>query len=109
MHVISQRTLRLFWERHPTTESSLRAWYHVVRKADWRHPDDIKNTFGRRVDQYRQFTIFDIGGNKCRLIAVVNFQNRRLFVRGVLTHPEYDRGDWKKDKFNVKRFGKGSK
>lgn len=107
MHVISQKMLREFWDRHADAESPLRAWFGLVKKAEWGGPDEMKELFGAKVDQYRQFTIFDIGGNKYRLIAVINYQNQKVFVRRVLTHKAYDRGEWRKDPFTVKRFGRG--
>ena len=106
MHIISQKILREFWDKRADAESPLRAWFGLVRKGDWDRPEEMKKLFGRKVDQYRQFTIFDIGGNKYRLIAVINYQNQKVFVRQLLTHRAYDEGEWNKDSFTVKRFGK---
>lgn len=106
MHVISQKPLRTFWEKHPSVKSALKAWFQWVKRCTWESLADVKQDFGDRVDQHRQFTIFDVGGNKCRLIAVINYQNQKVFVRRVLTHAEYDRDQWKEDAFEVKRFGK---
>ncbi len=57
----------------------------------------MKAAFGKRVDQYKQFVIFDVGGNKYRLIVAIHYNTGRVYVRNVLTHAEYDRGKWKKD------------
>ena len=96
MHVISKKKLREFWQRHAPAESPLRAWYATARKATWRTFADVRRDFGS-VDVYRQFLIFNIGGNKFRLIVVAHFNRGRLYVRHVLTHKEYDKGDWKGD------------
>ncbi len=96
MHVISKRRLREFWENHPRAEAPLRAWYQKARKAEWEEFTDVKEMFPQ-TDQYKQFVIFDIGGNKYRLIAEINSTQAKIFVRHVLTHSEYDREKWKGD------------
>ena len=95
MHVISKKKLREFWSRYPTSETPLRAWHKTATTADWKTFDDVRRTF-RTVDRYRQFLIFNIGGNKFRLIVVAHFDRGRIYVRHVLTHSEYDLGKWKK-------------
>lgn len=94
MHVISKKKLREFWNRYPTSETPLRAWHKTATSAGWKTFDDVRRTF-RTVDRYRQFLIFNIGGNKFRLIVVAHFDRGRLYVRHVLTHAEYDLGKWK--------------
>ncbi|MBO0699586.1 MAG: type II toxin-antitoxin system HigB family toxin [Zavarzinella sp.] len=94
MHVISKRKLRDFWERHPRAQSALEAWYQVAKHAEWETFADVRQTFNA-ADQVGRFTVFDIGGNKYRLIAVIHFNRGKLFVRDVLTHAEYDDGKWK--------------
>lgn len=68
-----------------------------MARAEWGSFDDAKAVFGKRADQYKQFVIFDVGGNKYRLIAAVHYNTGRVYIRHVLTHAEYDRGKWKKD------------
>ena len=97
MRVISKRKLREFWAIHPDAESPLDRWYDIATGAEWKSFEDIRADFGRRVDRYGKFLIFDIGGNKYRLIAVAHFNRGQLYVRHVLTHSEYDTGDWKED------------
>lgn len=96
MHVLSRRTLRLFWELHPDAESPLQAWHKAARKADWRNFADVRALFPQ-ADQVGRFTVFNIGVNKYRLIAVIHFNRGKVFVRHVQTHKEYDRGHWKDD------------
>jgi len=96
MHIISKKKLREFWERHPKAQSPLESWFQIAKKAEWESFTDVRNTFNS-TDQVGRFTVFDIGGNKYRLIAVIHFNRGRLYVRHVLTHREYDDGKWKDD------------
>lgn len=96
MHVISQKTLRAFWTKHPPAKSPLQAWFTRTKKAEWDSFEDVKADFGS-ADQVGRLTVFDIGGNKYRLIAHIHFNRGKIYVRHVLTHPEYDKGTWKKD------------
>jgi mRNA interferase HigB len=97
MHVISPKMLREFWALHPDAEAPLTAWKRAARTASWASFDDVKAVFGKRVDRYKRFVIFDIGGNKYRLVAAIHYNRGRVYVRHVLTHAEYDRGKWKDD------------
>ncbi|HYH19153.1 MAG TPA: type II toxin-antitoxin system HigB family toxin [Azospirillum sp.] len=91
MQVIALRTLRQFWEKHPRAETPLRMWHSVVRQASWQGPADIKSDFGAAVDFVADSrVIFDLGGNKYRLIAHVSYRFKRVLVKFVGTHEEYD-------------------
>ena len=94
MHVISKKKLREFWQEHPRAQAPLEQWYQVVRNAVWESFADVRQTFNS-ADQVDRFTVFNIGGNKYRLIAVIHFNRGKLYVRHVLTHTEYDEGKWK--------------
>ncbi len=96
MHVISQKSLRAFWARHPLAKNPLPAWFTRTRHAEWDSFEDVKADFGS-VDQVGRLTIFDIGGNKYRLIAHIHFNRGKVYVRHVLRHANYDKGAWKKD------------
>ena len=92
MQIIAKSTLRAFWERQPRAETPLRAWYAVVSRADWAGPADVKAMFGTGVDFVGDNRlIFDIGGNKFRLIVHVAYAYRRVLIKFVGTHAEYDR------------------
>jgi mRNA interferase HigB len=94
MQVIARRTLRLFWERHPRAEAPLRVWFAVASKAVWHSPAEVKRQFGTAVDFVSDNrVVFDIGGNKYRLIAHVSYEFGRMLVKFVGTHAEYDRID----------------
>ena len=96
MHVISQKTLRAFWARHPPAKNPLQAWFTRTKQAEWDSFEDVKADFGS-ADQVGRPTVFDIGGNKYRLIAHIHFNRGKVYVRQVLTHANYDKGAWKKD------------
>jgi mRNA interferase HigB len=97
MQVIARRTLKLFWLRHPPAEQPLRNWFAVVSSADWRTPADAKAMFGANVDFVGDNRlIFDIGGNKYRLVVHVAYRYRRVLIKFVGTHKDYDRVDPKK-------------
>jgi mRNA interferase HigB len=94
MQIVARRTIRQFWERHPPAEGPLRAWFAMVSKARWTGPSDVKRQFGTSVDFVADNrVIFDVGGNKYRLIAHVSYAFGRVLVKFVGTHAEYDRID----------------
>jgi mRNA interferase HigB len=95
MQIIAVSTLRNFWSRpgRSDAEHPLRTWVHVVRAAEWSKPTDVKTMF-RKVDILRnERVVFNIGGNKYRLVAAVHYRGRRVYVRFVGTHKEYDEID----------------
>lgn len=70
-------------------------WHKIVKKAHWLHFAQIREIFPH-ADQVGEFTVFNIGGNKYRLIVVVAFEKGKVYVRHVLTHKDYDKGLWQK-------------
>lgn len=91
MQIIARRTLRQFWEKHPYAEKPLRAWYGMVAAAEWSGPADVKKMFGNNVDFVADHrAIFDIGGNKFRLVVHAAYRYRRVLVKFVGTHRDYD-------------------
>ena len=97
MRVISNRKLREFWQIHPNAYNALMDWRAIARKATWTRFEDVRVDFGKRVDRVGRLLVFDIGGNKFRLIGFIRFDKQRLYIRSILTHAEYDRGFWKED------------
>lgn len=93
MRVIKRGALVAFWERHPDARASLEAWYAVVRQATWRNPAEMRSVYGNG-DIVGRRTVFNIAGNKYRLIARVNYPAQRIFVLFILSHAEYSRGKW---------------
>jgi mRNA interferase HigB len=96
MRVISKRALREFWKNELLAKQPLEDWYRLVKGAGWETFDDIRKTF-RHADVFRDCVIFDIGGNKYRLIAKVHYQRKKIFIRFVMNHSDYDKGNWKSD------------
>lgn len=94
MHIISKKRLREFWDQQRRAKSPLESWFQVVKQAKWNNFADVRRTFNT-ADRVGRFVVFDIGGNKYRLIAAIHFNRGKLFVRHVLTHAEYDEGKWK--------------
>ncbi len=95
MHIISRKALRQFWEKHPDSQSPLSRWYQVVNKSEFTRFDELRATFPS-VDKVGNLIVFNIGGNKYRLIASIHFNRGKVYIRHVLTHSEYDRGAWKR-------------
>ena len=94
MQVIARRTLRAFWERHPQAEGPIRAWFTTVSRARWETPQALKIQFGATVDFVGDNrAIFDLGGNKYRLIVHVAYVYGRVLVKFIGTHAEYNRID----------------
>lgn len=100
MRVISKARLRQFWERANCGESEgpLRAWYtHVSdRSVAWQNWSDVKTTFGS-ADLVGNCVVFNIGGNRYRLITRILYASQKVFVLKVMTHKEYDDQKWKDD------------
>jgi mRNA interferase HigB len=94
MRIISKRPLREFWQNHPDAEEPLLAWYQHVSRADWGSFARLRESYPS-ADRVGRLIVFNIGGRKFRLIASVHFNSGKVYVRSVLTHAEYDRGDWK--------------
>jgi mRNA interferase HigB len=94
MHVISFRRIRQFFSTHRDAESSLTAWYKTTKKANWRNFAELKQ-FYPSADLVGRHTVFNIKGNKYRLIARIVYRSQTLFVVAIMTHEEYDLGKWK--------------
>jgi mRNA interferase HigB len=90
MHVISRKVLIEFWARYPDSEQPLRAWYHEATKAEWRTSADAKQMYGSASIINAERVVFNICGNKYRLVARINYGSATAFIRFVGTHTEYD-------------------
>lgn len=95
MHIISRKTLKQFWEQYPDSQSSLSRWYKIVDKMEFSGFGELRQTFPS-ADKVGDLIVFNIGGNKYRLIASIHFNRNKVYIRHVLTHAEYDKGAWKK-------------
>ena len=95
MHVISKKILRQFWEKHPDSEIPLTRWFKILDSQSFSNFASLRSVFPS-ADQVGDLTVFNIGGNKYRLIASVHFNRDKIYIRHLLTHLEYDKGGWKK-------------
>ncbi len=100
MHIISRKALRDFWEIRPDSQAPLVAWFRIVEIGKFRDFNALKAVFGS-VDYVAPFTVFDIGGNKFRIIAAIHYNRHKLYIRRVYTHAEYDA--WSEAMRKVKR------
>lgn len=96
MRVISLRRLREHWERprRGDSEEQIKAWYAIARKASWRHFADVRAQFGS-ASAVGNRVVFNIAGNKYRLVILINYEFQIAYVRFVGTHAEYDKIDVK--------------
>lgn len=99
MRVIVKARLLEFADEHPQARGALNAWYAIVRRASWRTFSDVRRTFARTdrvtLDRGNVITIFDVGGNRFRVLTYIKFNTRCIYIKSVLTHAEYDDETWK--------------
>jgi mRNA interferase HigB len=93
MRIIAKSTLRQFWMQHPAAASPLQKWFAVVHAARWGGPADVRAMFGSADFLADNRIVFDIGGNKYRLIVRVSYEYGQVLIKFVGTHAEYDRID----------------
>jgi mRNA interferase HigB len=94
MHIITRKRLLEFGKKHPDCNTALESWYRIVKQTQFNSFAELKQTFPS-ADQVGKLTVFNIGGNKARLIVAIHYNRFRVYIRHVLTHKEYDRGIWK--------------
>jgi mRNA interferase HigB len=93
MWVISKPAILKFAEEHPKALVPLMNWYRITKRADWGSLTETRRDFAH-ADIVGRRTVFNIHGNDYRLIARVNYKTKRVFILYILTHAEYDKGDW---------------
>jgi mRNA interferase HigB len=91
VRIYSKNTLRAFWERHTESEQALRAWYREVEQADWATPAQVRERFLNASIVGNNRVVFRIRGNNYRLVVEIFYPGRKVFVRFIGTHAEYDR------------------
>ena len=94
MNIISFKRIRQFSLAHRDAEGSLTAWYRVLRNANFQNLAELKRVYPS-ADLVGRYTVFNIRGNKYRLIARVVYRSQTVFVVAIMTHEEYDLGNWK--------------
>jgi mRNA interferase HigB len=96
MRIIAKGPLRTFWERHPDAEEPLLAWYHEVEQENWKNSADVKAKYRNASFVGGNRLVFNIRGNRYRLVVKINFPRQVVYVRFVGTHAEYDKIDARK-------------
>ena len=91
MRIIALRTLRVFWAKEPNAEQPLKSWYAAVEKAQWSNHNELKEQFGKASIINNKRVVFDIHGNKFRLIVDIEYLIKDIYIVWVSTHAEYDK------------------
>ncbi len=93
MRIISRKILREFWGKHPDAQQPLQAWYFDVKHSRWKSPADIKNIYRNASFLMDNRVVFNIKGNRYRVVAAVQYDFEIVYVRFVGTHKDYDKID----------------
>lgn len=93
VHVISRKRLREFAQRHPDAKPGLDSWFHEAEQTVWRTPAEVKRQYARASILKGGRVVFDIAGNKYRLVAQINYHYEIVYIRFVGTHAEHDKID----------------
>ncbi|MEK6279111.1 MAG: type II toxin-antitoxin system HigB family toxin [Acidobacteriota bacterium] len=94
MHIISYKRIREFSLIHRDAAISLKAWYTTAKNSQWQNLAEVRRVYPS-ADLAGRYTVFNVGGNKYRLIARIVYRSQTLFIVAILTHDEYDLGKWK--------------
>lgn len=90
MRVVAKRTLREFWKRYPDSEDALKTWFAEAEKASWLNPAEIKEQYGSASILRDNRVVFNVCGNKYRLVVKISYKNSVVLIRFIGTHKEYD-------------------
>lgn len=94
MHIISHKKLIDFWSNYPETKEALERFYKIIEKTEFNDFNQLRQIFCS-ADQVGKCTVFNVGGNKVRVIAAIHYNSHKIYIRHVLTHSEYDQDKWK--------------
>lgn len=94
MHIITRKRLNEFSEKYPETKTALARWYKLIKQNNFASFAELRATFPD-ADRVGKLTVFNIGGNKVRLIAAIHYNRKKVYIRAILTHTEYDLGNWR--------------
>ncbi len=98
MHLIAIRNLRRDTKKYSDALSSVESWYKTVKVSQWRNLEDVRQIY-RDAEAVGNFTVFNIKGNKYRLIVGINYENQTVYYKYFLTHSQYDKDKWKYDSY----------
>lgn len=93
MELLNLKQIKQFYEKHPDAKTPLAAWVKQARDAQWKNPAELAAEI-KNADLVNNKWLFNIGGNKYRLAAMVHFQSQRVFILKIMTHQEYDKEKW---------------
>ena len=93
MRIISKKIIREFWEKHSDSQQQLKAWFQETSKIEWKSPKDIKKEYPSASFLENNRVVFNIKGNKYRLIVRINYDYHMVWIRFIGTHAEYDKID----------------
>jgi len=94
MHIITRRRLLEFAKNHPDCSNAMESWYRILKHTDFNSFHELRQTFPS-ADKVGNLTVFNVGGNKVRLIVAIHYNRHKVYIRHILTHEEYDRGSWR--------------
>ena len=94
MHIITRKRLNEFAQKYPENKSALLQWYQLMKQGGFNSIAELRKVFPS-ADKVGKLTVFNIGGNKIRLIAAIHYNRKKVYIRAVLLHPEYDKSKWK--------------
>ena len=94
MHIITRKRLNEFADKYPEVKNALAQWYRLMKQNNFHSFAELRAVFSS-ADQVGKFTVFNIGGNKVRLITALHYNRKKVYIRAVLTHKEYDEDKWK--------------
>ena len=95
VRIVSRKAIRDATAKHSEWGASLNAWYKITKDADWKNFAEVRNSW-KNSDVVGGFVVFDVGNNKCRLIATIKYKWRMVYIRHILSHAEYAQEDWQK-------------
>ena len=95
MHIITKKRIYEAKQKYPESASALEGWYRIIDKNRFDTFSELKKSFNS-IDKVKDLYIFNLGGNKLRLIASIHFNRQKIYIRNILTHKEYDKNNWRK-------------
>jgi mRNA interferase HigB len=93
MRIIARKTLRNYWENHLDVRQALQAWYADVKQAEWNSPSDVKRIYRNASIIANNRVVFNIKGNRYRLIVAIDYRRHVVYIRFIGTHVDYDKID----------------
>jgi len=93
MRVIAKKILREFWEKHQDAEQQLKTWFKEASNASWKNPNELKAEYAKASILKSGRVVFNIFGNKYRLVVDINYDRQWVFIRFIGTHDEYNKID----------------